>query len=606
MRLTFRAKLMAIVGVAAFAFLLLTATGAVIATRVAAQLATIQTRHLPKLELQPQLDSDFERLRRGFQDAVAIRDADALSATAELETRLLQRLAAADGAVDRSDAATLRTALEDYYASAYDVSRRLIARETGEALIGAVSAMQDKQVRVAGAIDRAATFDRGDLARAFEAAARAENTARSLQLWISIACLVVVLSISLGLSRGVLRAMTELTQGFERFGNGEFRKPIRVEAGDELGEVAERANRMAANLERAGAERERAEEALKLANRELEAFSYSVAHDLRAPLRGINGFSKILLEDYADKVDDEGKDHLLRIAAAAERMGQLIDALLALSRVSRAEVHRETVDMTRLAEAVVKHLRQVQPDRAVEFVGQPGVWACGDPTLLRAVLENLLGNAWKFTGTRQDARVALGCEQKDGGDVYYVRDNGAGFDMTYAEKLFAPFQRLHTVKEFAGTGIGLATVQRIVHRHGGRIWAEGVVNQGATFRFTLPKPAEESRRDEQTHFAGGGQSRRRDPHPACPQEEQHQERCRRGPRRTGGPGLPLWNRRARAKGREHPAAGRPPGFESSADRRARRSPQDTRRRQDQVPGGRRPHLVEGGRGHHPQLLLGRQ
>jgi len=247
---------------------------------------------------------------------------------------------------------------------------------------------------------------------------------------------------------------------------------------------------MAANLERSDRERERAEAALRLSNRELEAFSYSVAHDLRAPLRGINGLSKVLLEDLGDRLDDEAKDHLARIAAAAQRMGTLIDALLALSRVTRTELHRESVDLSRLAEAVVHQLRLNEPVRAVDFVNEPGVMADADPPLLRAVLENLLGNAWKFTAKRDRAQIAFGSELMGGSRVYYVRDNGAGFDMAYADKLFAPFQRLHTTAEFVGTGVGLATVQRIVDRHGGRIWADGVVGEGATFRFTLPSSAE--------------------------------------------------------------------------------------------------------------------
>jgi light-regulated signal transduction histidine kinase (bacteriophytochrome) len=166
-------------------------------------------------------------------------------------------------------------------------------------------------------------------------------------------------------------------------------------------------------------------------------------------------------------------------------MGLLIDALLALSRVSRVELQREVVQLTRLAEAVVKQLRTTQPERVVDFVNQENVVSYGDPALLRALLENLLGNAWKFTGARPHGRIAFGFERRDGAVVYYVQDNGAGFDMAYADKLFAPFQRLHKVSEFAGTGIGLATVQRIVRRHGGDIWAEGAVDRGATFYFTL-------------------------------------------------------------------------------------------------------------------------
>jgi light-regulated signal transduction histidine kinase (bacteriophytochrome) len=276
--------------------------------------------------------------------------------------------------------------------------------------------------------------------------------------------------------------LSNLTAGLHRFGQGDFGQPIRVASSDEIEDVADEANRMAASLERFAS-------ALKLSNQELEAFSYSVAHDLRAPLRGIHGFSTALLEDLGDKLDDDAKGFLNRIRAAADRMAELIDALLALSRVSRAELRRERVDLTAMAETVVRQLRANQPERLVDFVNQPETLANGDAPLLRALLENLLGNAWKFTGGRPSARIEFGTFRKDGLAVYFVRDDGAGFDMAYGDKLFAPFQRLHTGNEFPGTGIGLATVQRIVHRHQGRVWAEAVIAQGATFFFTLADSA---------------------------------------------------------------------------------------------------------------------
>jgi signal transduction histidine kinase len=232
-------------------------------------------------------------------------------------------------------------------------------------------------------------------------------------------------------------------------------------------------------------ERKRAEAALLRANRDLESFSYSVAHDLRAPLRGINGFSRVLLEDYREKLDDEAKRHLDRIAAGAETMGNLIDALLDLARVTRKKLLREKVDLSDHALAIARQLQASHPDRSVAFEGQAGIVAEGDPQLLRALLDNLIRNAWKFTARKPSARVAFGCSAKAGAVVYWVRDNGAGFDMAYADKLFAPFQRLHRAEEYPGTGIGLATVQRIVDRHGGRVWAEGIVDEGATFYFTL-------------------------------------------------------------------------------------------------------------------------
>ncbi len=224
---------------------------------------------------------------------------------------------------------------------------------------------------------------------------------------------------------------------------------------------------------------------LEAINRELEAFSYSVSHDLRAPLRAIDGFSRIVLTDYAERLDDTGRDRLGRIRRAAQHMGTLIDDLLKLSRVTRTELKREDVDLSALAEDVATELRRQAPEREATFDIAPALHANGDRGLLRIVLDNLLGNAWKFTGGRGDARISLAAETRSGETVYVVRDNGAGFDMAYANKLFGVFQRLHDTSEFPGTGIGLATVQRIVHKHGGRIWAESEVGKGAQFYFTL-------------------------------------------------------------------------------------------------------------------------
>jgi light-regulated signal transduction histidine kinase (bacteriophytochrome) len=228
-----------------------------------------------------------------------------------------------------------------------------------------------------------------------------------------------------------------------------------------------------------------ARDAAQAATRELEAFSYSVAHDLRTPLRGIDGFSQALLEDYDDVLDEEGKDYLRRVRAAAQRMGQLIDDLLGLSRLTRSELCRDDVDLTALAREIGGKLHQAFPGRVVGFLVAEGLRANADGRLLRIVLENLLGNAWKFTSKQANARVEVGVAEDGGGPAYFVRDNGAGFDMAFASKLFGAFQRLHKSTEFEGTGIGLATVQRIIHRHGGRLWANAAPNQGATFHFTL-------------------------------------------------------------------------------------------------------------------------
>jgi PAS domain S-box-containing protein len=224
---------------------------------------------------------------------------------------------------------------------------------------------------------------------------------------------------------------------------------------------------------------------LAATNKELEAFAYSVSHDLRAPLRSINGFSQVLLEDHAPQLTEDARATLHRVRAASQRMGQLIDDLLQLSGVTRTEMRRKTVDLSAVVQSVAADLQQTEPGRHVEFVIEPGITAKGDPRLLRLVLENLLGNAWKFTSRHPQARIEFGAVPAEGKPVYYVRDDGAGFDMAYADKLFGTFQRLHSPAEFDGTGIGLATVQRIIHRHGGRIWAEGAQERGATFSFTL-------------------------------------------------------------------------------------------------------------------------
>ncbi len=225
---------------------------------------------------------------------------------------------------------------------------------------------------------------------------------------------------------------------------------------------------------------------LTAVNKELEAFSYSVSHDLRAPLRSIDGFSQALLEDCSKELDANGQDYLRRIRSATQRMGQLIDDMLTLSRVTRSDMHKESVDLSQLASRICTHLQQANPERQVEFEIELGLVIHGDSHLLQVVLDNLLNNAWKFTSRQQQARIELGAiASKNSIPVYFVRDNGVGFDMAFVDKLFKPFQRLHGMREFPGNGIGLATVQRIIHRHGGQVWAEGASNQGATFYFTL-------------------------------------------------------------------------------------------------------------------------
>ncbi len=225
--------------------------------------------------------------------------------------------------------------------------------------------------------------------------------------------------------------------------------------------------------------------ALEHSNKELEQFAYSVSHDLRAPLRRIHGFIRILSEEYFPKLDATGRDYISRVQTGAERMMELVDALLVLSRFAHDPLSRSKVHLSMLAENAAARLKKDQPERRVEFVIAEDVSAEGDPVMLRIVIENLIENAWKFSQKRPDARIEFDVTLTDGKAVYCVKDNGAGFDMEHANKLFVPFQRLHSEEEFPGLGIGLTTVQRIIHRHGGRIWAEAEVNKGATFCFTL-------------------------------------------------------------------------------------------------------------------------
>ncbi len=232
---------------------------------------------------------------------------------------------------------------------------------------------------------------------------------------------------------------------------------------------------------------------LENANKELEAFSYSVSHDLRSPLQNIDSFSLILMEDYANQLDPEGLDYVQRLRGSCQHMEDIIDALLALSKMMRTELLVDHFDLSALANAVAADLKQKNPDRLVDWVIAEGLTAEGDAQLLRVVLENLFGNAWKFTANRPRARIEFGAlPQSNGAKTYFVRDDGAGFDMARASHLFTPFKRLHDQSEFRGTGIGLATVQRVIHRHQGKIWAEGVVEHGATFCFTLTGEAGES------------------------------------------------------------------------------------------------------------------
>jgi light-regulated signal transduction histidine kinase (bacteriophytochrome) len=230
--------------------------------------------------------------------------------------------------------------------------------------------------------------------------------------------------------------------------------------------------------------------ALAAANKELEAFSYSVSHDLRAPLRSVDGFSQVLIEDYAEQLDDAGKQYLNRIRKATQNMSNLIDDLLNLSKLTRSEVNTQPVNLSEIVSDILHDLQGADSSRQVSLHIMPNLVTDADPKLIRVALQNLLSNAWKFTAKTAGGEIRFGATHIDGQNAFYVADNGAGFDMSYANKLFGAFQRLHSPQEFEGNGVGLAIVQRVIGRHNGRVWAKGVPGQGATFYFTLPRQAE--------------------------------------------------------------------------------------------------------------------
>lgn len=315
---------------------------------------------------------------------------------------------------------------------------------------------------------------------------------------VLVGSLLAALLVSSIFGRSVAEPITRLAET-ARIVSREKKYSLRaqpVQETEELTILIEAFNEMLAQIEQRDEDLQKAQEELEkrveertaqleAANRELEAFSYSVSHDLRAPLRSIDGFSQAVLEDYSDRLDAVGKEHLQRVRTAAVRMAGLIDDMLKLSRVTRVELRREPSDLSALARSIAKTLAEEDPARQVEFRIGEGLTVEGDSQLLRVVMENLLGNAWKYTSRHEHARIEVGQSKKNGQRVFYVRDDGAGFDPRYTDRLFGAFQRLHGTKEFPGTGVGLATVQRIIHRHGGKIWAEAEVEKGATFYFSI-------------------------------------------------------------------------------------------------------------------------
>lgn len=320
-----------------------------------------------------------------------------------------------------------------------------------------------------------------DEVEALASATRQRNVAWT----ITVATAVGVAVVCWLMAGSVAHPLARLAGYSRRIQDGDYSAEIIATGNDEVAAVTASVKSMVARLLETTEALEQSNAELLAVNKELEAFSYSVSHDLRAPLRAIDGFSLAVVEDCSDKLDENGKGYLERVRAATQRMGLLIDDLLNLSRIGRVEMRRVDVDLSSLAREIAADLKKTQPERLVEFAISDDLRAKGDPALFRIILENLLGNAWKFTGKHPRAKIEFGYTRREGREVFFVKDDGAGFDMAYAQKLFSPFQRLHMASDFPGTGIGLATVQRIIRRHGGSVWAEAGVEQGATFYFVL-------------------------------------------------------------------------------------------------------------------------
>jgi light-regulated signal transduction histidine kinase (bacteriophytochrome) len=295
----------------------------------------------------------------------------------------------------------------------------------------------------------------------------------------------IIVATSWFLRRGVLVPIAQLQQATRHVAAGNWNFVLDIRAKDEIGELSKNFGAMTQSLQASFAQVERNNQDLAALNRELEAFSYSVSHDLRGPLRSMDGFSLVLIEDYGDKLDEEGKDALQRIRAASQRMGNLIDDLLRLSQVTRAELNVTRVDMSAIARDIADALDREQPDRATKWEIQPGLSVHADLALTRIAMQNLLQNAWKFTGRSGQPVIRVGALERDSKTIFFVAVNGVGSDTAYPPHLFGAFQRLHHVEDFPGTGIGLAIVQRIIRRHDGKIWAEAKEGEGATFFFTL-------------------------------------------------------------------------------------------------------------------------
>jgi signal transduction histidine kinase len=504
-RLKFRHRIGLLVSLAAAGLILVTAVTLVLGRRSKRAIDGIETRYVPLIELDRDLKRTAADLMKAVEDAAGAAEETKLAEADRLSADFERRLGEGRQAIlgNGGDPDAVLAALHRYYTTARGVASSIIHGTAIAQLTDQIDAMHRAQVAFLGDLSSATSPDRKRLSDAFEAARATHREVLIVDIVVAAAILAMMGLVSWSMIRRMVRSLQAVSDGVERLAGGDLATPIDVPPGDEIADLAREANRTATRLreyrEQAAREEQRALSALvetrrqaqatEVANRELEAFSYSVSHDLRGPLRAIDGFSQALIED--EQLSPTGINHLTRVRGAAQRMSELIDDLLRLSRVSRGSLTKNPVDLSAIVDGVLADLRKANPDRSVTATVQPGVTAVADARLIKITFENLLGNAWKFTTKISEPRIEFGTREDPArGTVFFVRDNGAGFDMAYSDRLFGAFQRLHTDREFPGTGIGLATVQRIVRRHGGDIWAESAVGAGATFHFTLPAEPE--------------------------------------------------------------------------------------------------------------------
>lgn len=471
MRLTLRQKMNCVAGTVTAAFIILIGVNWYLNAEVENHTALIRDQFIPHVELGYRLETQFEAIALRLRDAVSAQDMNELNSTAELGDKLMNELDSASGIIEPQQIALVKTAIDEYLSIAVDTSKRIIQGETGLSIVEAMEKMQTKQTIADSLINRVAKFDRAKLSEAFTSIGNIQTRSAKLSFWVSIVCVGFIFGVSFVMGRVLIVRLREIANGVTRFGEGKFSRPIPIVGDDELSELSGQINKMANRIQ--------------TLVHELESFSYSVAHDLRAPLRAMVGFSNILVESYANILPEEGKTYLERIVSAGSRMEHMVDGLLNLSRMNRRTLSKQQVNLSKIASNIVELLRSNEPGRVAVVQVEENISALGDPQLLDIALANLIGNAWKFTKHTQETRIQFGCKKEKGSSIFFIRDNGAGFDMRYKDKLFGTFQRLHGESEFEGYGIGLATVKNIIDRHGGQIWAESEVNKGTTFYFTL-------------------------------------------------------------------------------------------------------------------------